>query len=71
VSGKAGNKMKTLDKYGRIWDNSIWDKCPICGQPDNCSDCNHKPLTEANVIELSGIIPVEKPEVQYGIRPIK
>ena len=63
--------MKTLDSYGRIWDNPIWDKCPICGQPDNCGDCNHKPLTETDVIELGGIVPDNKPEkVYFGIRPI-
>lgn len=63
--------MKTLDKYGRIWNNQIWDKCLICGQPDNRAECNHKPLSETDVIELGGIIPAEKPEIYFGIRPLK
>jgi len=63
--------MKTLDKYGRIWDNPIWDKCTVCGQPDNCGDCNHQPLTRADVIELGGVLPDNYVETYYGIRPVK
>lgn len=39
---------------------SIWDhlpddeRCPECGQPDNCGDCNHEPLTEADIQLLLG-----------------
>ncbi len=62
--------MKTLDKYGRVWDNPIWDKCPVCGQPDNCGECNHQPLSESDVIELDGYCPTDKPETHYGIRLI-
>lgn len=63
--------MKTLDKYGRIWDNPIWDKCPCCGQPDNCNDCNHKRLTNKDVIELGGVIPIKRVETDFGIRLVK
>lgn len=21
------------------------ERCPVCGQPDNCGDCNHTPLS--------------------------
>jgi hypothetical protein len=22
------------------------EKCPVCGQPDNCGDCDHEPCGE-------------------------
>lgn len=22
------------------------ESCPVCGQPDNCGDCNHQPAVE-------------------------
>ncbi|KKM28203.1 hypothetical protein LCGC14_1567020 [marine sediment metagenome] len=64
-------KMLTLDVYGRVWDNPIHDKCVICGQPDNCGECNHKSLTDADVIELGGKLPNISPPTYHGIRPIK
>lgn len=62
--------MRTLDVYGRIWNNPIWDKCPVCGQPDNCGDCNHEKLGLQDVLELDGYDPEEKPSVHFGIRPV-
>ena len=26
--------------------------CSICGQPDNCGDCNHSPMTEREIADL-------------------
>ncbi len=37
------------DKYGREWDLHKNELCPICGQPDNCNECNHEKLTEEDV----------------------
>ncbi len=62
--------MRTLDKFGTVWDNPIWDKCPTCGQPDNCGECNHKRLKMNDVIELGGNRPKMPPDVHYGIRLI-
>lgn len=45
------------DKFGRVWKNPSWDLCPVCGQPDNCGDCNHKKLSETDVVELGGVCP--------------
>ncbi len=45
--------MKTTDKYGRIWDLPKEELCPTCGQPDNCGDCSHQPLTVAQVKQLA------------------
>jgi hypothetical protein len=44
------------DKYGRIWPTEWNDRelCPTCGQPDNCGDCNHLPLTKKQAVELGG-----------------
>jgi hypothetical protein len=40
------------DKYGRFWKLSKKELCSICGQPDNCGDCNHKKLTNDEVKKL-------------------
>jgi hypothetical protein len=48
-------RLITLDKFGNLWDNQPPDKCPICGQPDNCGDCNHKRLADSDVLELGGV----------------
>lgn len=53
--------MRHTDKFGRKWkDIPKNERCPKCGQPDSCGDCNHKPLTIAQAKELGGIVP-EKP----------
>ena len=41
-----------VDKYGKNWDLPAKELCPICGQPDNCGDCNHKKLTKEQAIEM-------------------
>ena len=28
--------------------------CSVCGQPDNCGDCNHVPLEHEEVVRLGG-----------------
>jgi hypothetical protein len=50
----------TKDKYGRKWDFPKNELCPVCRQPDSCGDCNHKKLTEKEVVELGGHLPVER-----------
>jgi hypothetical protein len=49
----CGKSRGWTDKYGRTW-GSLTRKelCPVCGQPDNCGDCNHKKLSAQNVIDL-------------------
>ncbi len=41
-----------IDIYGRTWHLPEFELCSVCGQPDNCSDCNHKELTSAEAKEL-------------------
>lgn len=41
--------MKHKDKYGVTWSSVKSALCPICGQPDNCGDCNHKKLSKEEV----------------------
>ena len=53
--------VNPLDVYGRRWDVlSVHDRCYTCGQPDNCGDCTHTPLTDDEVRELGGILPNKK-----------
>ncbi len=42
-------RKKHKDKYGRVWSFLKNELCPICGQPDNCGDCNHERLTNSDV----------------------
>lgn len=34
-----------IDRYGVEWDLPPAELCSICGQPDNCGDCTHQPLS--------------------------
>jgi hypothetical protein len=44
---------KEEDKFGRRWpDVPNHERCPDCGQPDNCGDCTCEPLTVSQAIEL-------------------
>jgi len=45
------------DRFGRKWDLPASELCPVCGQPDNCGDCDHNPLSPDEVIELGGEFP--------------
>ena len=37
---------------------SLEELCPECGQPDNCGDCDHNPLSRDEIERLGGkIIP--------------
>lgn len=46
------------DAYGRTWPQvPDAERCRTCGQPDNCGDCNHTPLTDAEVVQLGGRTP--------------
>ena len=42
------------DSFGRKWKLPKNELCPVCGQPDDYSDCNHKRLTNAEV-KLMGL----------------
>lgn len=47
------------DWFGRSWpdlDDHDDELCSTCGQPDNCGDCNHMPLTEAEARSLGAVI---------------
>lgn len=41
-----------IDIYGRKWNLPDVELCPECGQPDNCGDCTHEPLTDADAALL-------------------
>lgn len=43
-----------LDAYGRGWDLPLSELCVACRQPDNCGDCNHERLSDADVRQLGG-----------------
>jgi hypothetical protein len=45
-------KKYTKDIYGRYWNLSNSELCPICKQPDNCGDCNHKKMNDKEVLAL-------------------
>jgi hypothetical protein len=31
------------------------ERCSVCGQPDNCGDCDHTPLSRDQVCDLAAI----------------
>lgn len=31
------------------------ERCPECGQPDNCGECDHTPLSDEEANRLLGI----------------
>jgi len=37
--------MKTVDRFGRLWNKPEKELCPKCGQPDNCGGCSCKKLS--------------------------
>lgn len=47
--------MRT-DRYGRLWDLPPAELCPTCGQPDNCGDCNHEPMTADEARQLGWVL---------------
>jgi hypothetical protein len=46
--------MYVVDDYGRRWQLPLNEVCYECGQPDNIGDCNHAPLSPADVTQLGG-----------------
>jgi hypothetical protein len=44
------------DIYGVTWDLPDNERCPVCGQPDSCGDCNHKRLQAKDIAYLKGEI---------------
>lgn len=45
--------MRKRDRFGASWP-AAYDTCPECGQPDDCGDCNHQPLSEDAVLQMGG-----------------
>lgn len=41
--------------------------CPICGQPDNTGDCNHKQLTTQEVRFLGGWVKLESEQKYHRL----
>lgn len=41
------------DIWGRPYPDGF-ELCPVCGQPDNCGDCNHERCTDAQYFEMIG-----------------
>lgn len=41
------------DIFGRRWNLSDEELCSECGQPDNCGDCSHRPLSDEDFILLN------------------
>jgi hypothetical protein len=48
------------DKYKRTWNLTAGEKCPVCGQPDSCGDCNHAKLSLGDVLALDGTPSMEE-----------
>jgi hypothetical protein len=47
--------IESADIFGREWYGlPLLERCPECGQPDNCGDCSHAVLSVDNVIEMGG-----------------
>lgn len=53
-------KVFVVDSYGRAWEYAIGEFCPVCGQPDNCGDCQHGPLSEEQARLLGAYISSEE-----------
>jgi hypothetical protein len=47
-------KAAKIDMYGRHWDLPFERLCPVCFQPDDYNDCNHKELSSKQVAEMHG-----------------
>lgn len=48
----------TPDCYGVVWPEVPEnERCPECGQPDNCGDCQHGWLGVEGVLTLGGVLP--------------
>lgn len=55
----ADSVRVTTDRFGRQWRLLPAELCPTCGQPDNCGDCSHDPLSELQAKELGALNSVE------------
>jgi hypothetical protein len=54
---------KVEDIYGRIWYSQRSEACKKCGQPDSVGDCNHRKLSNRDVLMIGG----QLPDDQYPI----
>lgn len=57
VQGTLYTARQVYDVYDREWDLPWEERCPECGQPDNCGDCTHEKLSAEDVLELGGRLP--------------
>jgi hypothetical protein len=49
------------DAYGRRWpDRGSQEFCAVCGQPDNCGDCEHQPYSVGEAILLGAVGTIEE-----------
>ena len=48
------------DIFGRLWDVDRDESCPVCGQPDNCGDCNHEPLSDEQLQQMGESLVAER-----------
>lgn len=32
------------------------ERCPVCGQPDNCGDCNHSPIGDSTLTQVKAFV---------------
>jgi hypothetical protein len=47
-----------------MWDDlPDEERCPTCGQPDNCGDCNHRTLPSEHALEQT-LTPAPKSDVR-------
>lgn len=57
------------DVFGRDWGPTNDEElCATCGQPDNCGDCDHGPMTDDDYRTLTRF---DEPEGWDGSRPLQ
>ena len=52
--GDFGDCPNGLCTHGPWADLADEERCDECGQPDNCGDCDHEPLSPTEVQALLG-----------------
>lgn len=63
--------MYVIDVFGRRWHMPPHQLCDVCRQPNNCGECNHQKLSDAEVTELGGVLPVGPTVCDLGIEDAK
>lgn len=47
--------MKSVDRFGRLWDKPELDLCPKCGQPNKSSECMCKKIDSKEAEKLGAL----------------